>query len=85
MTRQRVHITIDALTVEGARLSRAALTEAIHTALAERLSTPQTPLHPQPAAIETLSATAQPTRQGSGRETAIGRAVAQATHGVLKS
>ncbi len=84
MTRQRLRLTIDALTVEGGRLSQRALARAIETALAERLANATTPLRPEGGALERVDASAHPAPQDLHPEPAIGRAVAAAAHGVLK-
>lgn len=83
MTRQRLNVVIDALTVEGGGLSRAALTRAIEAALAERLATAAAPLRPEATALARLTATARRTPQDKSAETAVGRAVAGAAERVL--
>lgn len=84
MTRQRLRLTIDALTVEGGRLSDRVLARAIETALAERLADANTPLRPEGGALERVDASARPTPRDRHPESAIGHAVAAAAHGLLK-
>ena len=85
MTRQRLRLTIDALTVEGGRLSERALARAIETALAERLADATGPLRPEGGALERVDASAAaPAPRERAPEPAIGRAVAAAAYGVLK-
>jgi hypothetical protein len=83
MTRQRIKVVIDALTVEGGPLSDRALAHAIEAALAERLAGAGV-LTPASAALAGLSARAAPSPRDEGPEAAVGRAVAGATLGVLR-
>lgn len=84
MTRQRLRLTIDALTVEGGRLNERALARAIEAALAERLADATAPLRPDGGALERVDASAHPAPRDRQPEPAIARAVAAAAHGVLK-
>ncbi|MGC9418730.1 MAG: hypothetical protein ACP5EN_07115 [Rhodovulum sp.] len=84
MTGQKITLTIDALTVEGGRLSRPALERAIAAALTEALSGQGAPLAPNSQAMADAAARARPAPRDPGPEAAIGHAVAQVASGVLK-
>jgi hypothetical protein len=84
MIRQRITLTIDSVTIEGARLSERALTCAIEAALAERMAEEvEVPLRPDAAAFERLQAKARLAGTEPGPAASVGRAVVDATLGVL--
>jgi hypothetical protein len=83
MTRQRIKVVIDAVTVEGAALSGPALAAAIEAALAERLAGSGS-LTPASAGLDRLDARAAPAPHDRVAEAAVGRAVAGAALGMLR-
>jgi hypothetical protein len=83
MTRQRIKVVIDAVTVEGAALSGPALAAAIEAALAERLAGSGA-LTPASAGLDGLDARAAPASNDRVAEAAVGRAVAGAAMGMLR-
>ncbi|TCP41866.1 hypothetical protein [Rhodovulum marinum] len=85
MTGQKITLTVDALTVEGGRLSRPALERAIAAALTEALTGQGAPLTPDSKAMAHAAGQARPGPRDPGPEAAIGRAVAQVASGVLKT
>ena len=83
MTRQRINVVIDAVTVEGGALSGPGLAAAIEAALAERLAGSGA-LTPSTAGLDRLDARAAPAPRGGGAEAAVGGAVAGVVMGVLR-
>ncbi|TCM85035.1 hypothetical protein [Rhodovulum steppense] len=83
MTPQRITIRIDALSVTGGPVSRAALERAIAGALAEALAG-SAPLTPAPQARAGMAARAQADAGEAGIEPAIGRAVSGLARSVLE-
>lgn len=85
MSRQRINLRIDRVTVTGGHLSEEALAEAIRAELAMRLhGTGSAELVQQGRLVPVLDGSTTAGREGQDLSAGVGQAVGRAAAGVLK-